>query len=80
MREERLAQLIEDKKYLEIKKEMEQMNEVDIAHFLNPLEYTYYTSFSLILPYIFKLCNIQLYNIKTPYIGCCANIEGSELI
>lgn len=38
MREERLAQLIEDKKYLEIKKEMEQMNEVDIAHFLNPLD------------------------------------------
>ena len=38
MREERLAQLMLNKDYLKVKNELTEMNEVDIADFLNPLD------------------------------------------
>ncbi len=38
MDEERLLQLIEEKKYLTIKKELSDMNEVDVAELLDPLD------------------------------------------
>lgn len=38
MNEERLAKLIEEKRYLEIKKDISEMNEVDVAELLNPLD------------------------------------------
>jgi len=38
MNEKRLMELIEQKKYVEIKKELSQMNEVDVAELLDPLD------------------------------------------
>lgn len=38
MNEEKLLQLIEEKKYIELKKELSEMNEVDVAEILDPLD------------------------------------------